>query len=163
MKGLLFGSLSTFALLAVVAIAPSPAKAEMQDQNLAPVPQPMMQPEIMQPETMQPETMQPETMQPMNSATPSPTMASITSVSDYQINPFELAYLARFGYFEEQGIPGYAGLIQDYRSGSLSGRDLVKVAIDSNRLDSSMMMDESYISSVDRMLNSLAKGSNSNN
>lgn len=39
-------------------------------------------------------------------------------------------------YFEPQGIPSYTGLIQAYNFGQLDARDIISIAVQTNRLPS---------------------------
>lgn len=75
-----------------------------------------------------------------------------------QINPFELVYLTYYGFFEEQGIPGFDGLITAYQSGSVTAETLVEQAIARNRLPSEAIDNSSYVGAVDNQLQRLQSG-----
>lgn len=44
--------------------------------------------------------------------------------------------LAYQGYFEPQGIPSYTGLIQADNFGEIDARDIISIAVQTNRLPS---------------------------
>ena len=77
----------------------------------------------------------------------------------YRIEPFNLAYMAYQGYFKEQGIPSYAGLIAAYETGEVEAEDIIKQAIATNRIPAELANDDSYRAAVDRMLFDLKKRS----
>jgi hypothetical protein len=72
------------------------------------------------------------------------------------LTPFNLAYLAFQGYFEKQGVSSQGNLMQAFRTGKLSGEDVVKAAVKSNRLPSSFLSNDSYIKAVSTELYSLS-------
>ncbi|AFY75089.1 hypothetical protein Syn7502_03212 [Synechococcus sp. PCC 7502] len=81
-------------------------------------------------------------------------MAEITMM--VSLTPFNLAYLAFQGYFEQQGIKSQGNLMQDFRSGKLSGEDVVKAAVKTNRLPTSYLNNEAYIKGVTAQLYTLS-------
>ncbi|MFB2877085.1 hypothetical protein [Floridanema aerugineum] len=78
-----------------------------------------------------------------------------TRESEALIEPFQLVYMAYQGYFEEQGIPSYTGLIQAYNFGQVDARDIVSSAVQANRIPAQILNDESYINAVDNFLSDL--------
>jgi hypothetical protein len=74
----------------------------------------------------------------------------------YQITPFNLAEQAYRGYFKDQGIPSYDRLSVAYQEGRITARDLVKSAIQANRLLPQTLNDRGYLNAVDAQLGSLA-------
>jgi hypothetical protein len=78
------------------------------------------------------------------------------SSSQQETEPFNLVGLAYQGYFEDQGIPSAQTLITAYRSGDISAEDVVKGAIQANRLSPEVLKDAEYIGAVDNQLNALS-------
>jgi hypothetical protein len=74
----------------------------------------------------------------------------------YQITPFNLAEQAYRGYFKDQGIPSYDRLRVAYHEGRITAQDLVKSAIQVNRLSPQTLNDQGYLNAVDTQLESLA-------
>jgi hypothetical protein len=74
----------------------------------------------------------------------------------YQITPFNLAEQAYRGYFKDQGIPSYDRLSVSYNEGKVTALDLVKSAIQANRLSPQTLNDRGYLNAVDDQLRSLA-------
>ncbi|MEO1428493.1 MAG: hypothetical protein AAFS12_07895 [Cyanobacteria bacterium J06632_19] len=72
------------------------------------------------------------------------------------ITPFNLVALAYRGQFKPQGVSGYHSLLTAIRFGEVSGKDLVKHAIDTGRLSAETINDNSYISAVDYQLQELS-------
>jgi hypothetical protein len=71
------------------------------------------------------------------------------------LTPFNLAYLAYQGYFVERGIPEAGELMQGFRSGNITARQIVKAAVDEKKLPASFLKNESYISAVSAQLYAL--------
>lgn len=71
------------------------------------------------------------------------------------VTPFNLVFLAYQGFFEQQGIPKFNGLINRYQSGQVSAVDLVKVAVSMRRLSPETLNNKGYLAAVERQLNSL--------
>lgn len=69
-----------------------------------------------------------------------------------QVTPFGLVYLARHGYFREQGIPGYGSLMAAYESGDVTAEELVQAAIDTNRLSVDVLDDSGFMDAVANQL-----------
>lgn len=74
----------------------------------------------------------------------------------YQITPFNLAEQAYRGYFQDQGIPSYDQLSSAYNEGRITALDLVKSAIQVNRLLPQALNERGYLNAVDAQLRSLA-------
>lgn len=73
------------------------------------------------------------------------------------ITPFNLVSLAYQGEFKNQGVGGYNSLLTAIRFGEVSGNDLVKHGIDTGRLSSETINDNSYINAVDYQLQELSR------
>jgi len=93
------------------------------------------------------------------SQNPSRTPVPNTPASQQKTEPFNLVGLAYQGYFEDQGIPSAQTLITAYRSGDISAEDVVKSAIQANRLSPDVLNDADYIGAVDNQLRALSSGS----
>jgi hypothetical protein len=71
------------------------------------------------------------------------------------VTPFNLVFLAYQGFFEEEGIPKFDGLIIGYQENRVTAEDLVRVAIAMRRLPADAVTDNGYLRAVDRQLNAL--------
>jgi hypothetical protein len=69
--------------------------------------------------------------------------------------PINLVHLARNGYFQEQGIPSHMSLTRGIEQGQVKGKDVVKAAIEANRIPAELLNDASYVNSVDQQLDFL--------
>lgn len=69
--------------------------------------------------------------------------------------PINLVNLARNGYFQEQGIPSLMSLTKATASERIKGKDVVKAAIEADRISAELLNDSSYVRSVDQKLDSL--------
>lgn len=67
-------------------------------------------------------------------------------------NPFQLVSLAEQGIFSEQEIPSYNALTPAYETGQLTGLELVKAAVATDRLPKSILNNQAYIDAVDSEL-----------
>jgi hypothetical protein len=83
-------------------------------------------------------------------AMPSAVRAEKTSKFNY--NPFQLVSLAEQGEFSQQNIPTYDSLPAAYQTGQVTGMELVKAAVETNRLPQSSLSDRAYINAVDNQL-----------
>ncbi|MCL1467602.1 hypothetical protein [Argonema galeatum] len=83
------------------------------------------------------------------------TSSSPSTTSTFELEPFNLVFMAYQGYFQEQGIPSAEGLIFAYRTGTVSAEDLVQSAVKANRLPSAIMADDEYLNAVEVQLRSL--------
>ena len=83
----------------------------------------------------------------------SPRMATRMAVT-----PFNLVFLAFQGFFEPQGIPSSISLLSAYRNQQVTAVDLVKIAVDMNRLPQSALNDRGYLNAVNVQLEDLAFG-----
>lgn len=81
-------------------------------------------------------------------------MAEVTMM--LSLTPFNLAYLAYQGYFEKQGVTSQGNLMQDFRTGKLSGEDIVKAAVKTSRLPTSFLTNDAYIKAVSAQLYTLS-------
>jgi hypothetical protein len=84
--------------------------------------------------------------------------AQVNNLANTQTNltAFELTFLAQRGYLEAEGIPGYHGLIAAYHTGEITAEDIVRSAVNANRLDHSKLGDRQYISAVEAQLAALS-------
>lgn len=71
--------------------------------------------------------------------------------------PIDLVNLARNGYFQEQGIPSHMSLTRAIALEQIRGEDLVRAAIEANRISAELLDDSSYIRAVDRQLDLLVE------
>jgi hypothetical protein len=67
-------------------------------------------------------------------------------------SPFNLAYLARQGYFQAQGIPSHSALCAAVMAKRVRAKDIVIAAIAHNRLSSEILNDEGYLKRLEVML-----------
>jgi hypothetical protein len=72
------------------------------------------------------------------------------------VTPFNLVFLAFHGFFEPQGIPSSMDLLSSYRNQKITAVDLVKIAVDMNRLPQSALTDRGYLNAVNSQLEDLA-------
>jgi hypothetical protein len=83
-------------------------------------------------------------------------MPSIEVKMRITLTPFNLAYLAHQGYFIDQGIPSYNDLMRGFNDGTISAAKVVQAAVDSKRLPSGFLKNDSYIAAVRQQLYSLS-------
>ena len=91
-----------------------------------------------------------QVQQPTPYQTPLSYQSDITSM--YQPTPFELINLARWGYFEEQGIESYIPFLSNYRVGETDAMDIVQAGVADGRLAASVLEDEGYIFAVEQLM-----------
>jgi hypothetical protein len=72
-----------------------------------------------------------------------------SATTTYQVTPFNLVILARHGYFQQQGIPGHLGRITAF--------DLVRAAVQANRISNKYLSDRSFLKAVTAQLEILLK------
>lgn len=72
-----------------------------------------------------------------------------------QLTPFELVTMADQGYFKEQGIPSYLGLVSAHAMGKLRAEELVAAAIRAKKLSPEILTDRGYLSAVEAQLQRL--------
>ena len=70
---------------------------------------------------------------------------------------FNLVSSAYRGDFEDQGINGYATLINSYETGNVTAEDIINAAIESGELSPMALEDSSYVEAVDSQLNVLTE------
>ena len=73
----------------------------------------------------------------------------------YQIRPVNLVNIAYQGFLADQGIPSGALLAYSVKSGKVTPESLVKAAIARGRLSGDTLNNPSYLSVVEKELNSL--------
>jgi hypothetical protein len=71
------------------------------------------------------------------------------------LTPFNLAYLAYQGYFLDQGIPEAGNLMDSFRSGQITGIQVVTAAVNAKKLPASFLKNTAYINAVSAQLYSL--------
>lgn len=76
------------------------------------------------------------------------------------LQPFNLVHLAYQGEFKRQGIPSGNSLILEYQIGKITEIDLVKAAVNANKLPTQILTDKSYLNTVELQLASLLNNSN---
>jgi hypothetical protein len=81
-----------------------------------------------------------------------PAEAGVVPSYVQQTTPFNLVYLAYRGYFKNQDIPSYSGLIAAYQSGKISAQELVQVAVEANRVSVEVLSDSGYLNAVEQGL-----------
>ena len=74
-----------------------------------------------------------------------------------EITPFALVTGAYQGRFENQGIPSNAIFLNKIRTNKIDAEDLVKGAIAAGRLSENTLYDQSYLNSVETLIDNLDK------
>lgn len=69
-----------------------------------------------------------------------------------QTTPANLVYLAHRGYFQQQGIPSYLYLRTAYNLGRVTALDIVRAAVQANRISSDYKSDRFFVKAVARQL-----------
>ncbi|XWK86261.1 MAG: hypothetical protein U7127_18815 [Phormidium sp.] len=87
-----------------------------------------------------------------------PTKAVSSPSIIQRITPFQLTSLAYQGNFTSNGIPSYGALISAYQSGRISAKDIVQIAVNTNRLPQNVLSDRAYLNAVEAQLRSLSQG-----
>jgi len=72
-----------------------------------------------------------------------------------EMTPFNLLSLARNGYFQEQGIPGFDALENALNAGQISAEDIIQAAVQQDRLSPDHLNNTAYIQSVNRLLSGI--------
>lgn len=78
------------------------------------------------------------------------------SAPNFQIEPFNLAWMAYQGYFQDQGIPKGRTLISAFESAQISARDIVKAAAQSGRMPSGFQPSNAYLGTMELTLGRIA-------
>ena len=84
------------------------------------------------------------------------TTSGSASAPNYQIEPFNLAWMAYQGYFEDQGIPQGRTLISAFESAQVSARDIVQAAAKSGRLPPDFRPGDAYLGTMELTLGRIA-------
>jgi hypothetical protein len=71
------------------------------------------------------------------------------------VTPFQLVFLGYQGFLADAGIPTGERLIDEYKSGRVTARDLVQASVTLRRLPENRLNDRAYITYVDEQLKSL--------
>jgi hypothetical protein len=81
---------------------------------------------------------------------------TIVSMAEAQLNKisvFNLAHLARQGYFQEQNIPSHSAFCSAVTIDSIQAEDIINAAIAKNRLSPEIIDDRSYLDRLEMHLN----------
>jgi hypothetical protein len=70
------------------------------------------------------------------------------------LKPFNAAFLAYQGDLKAQGIPSGSALVFQYQTGNLTALDIVKAAVNANKLPSQALNDQDYLNAVESNLTS---------
>lgn len=81
--------------------------------------------------------------------------SSSTNISYLQ--PFNLVSLAYQGGLRQQGIPSGGRLILERQNRKIAAEDLVKAAVNANKLPTQVLNDQNYLSAVRLHLTSLSR------
>lgn len=81
--------------------------------------------------------------------------ASLARTSPYGVNPFGLVNLARNGFLNDQGVPGFGRLSAAHQAGRITAEDLIRAAIADGRLLPEALNDSRYVRSVEQQLRDL--------
>ncbi|MEM9271856.1 MAG: hypothetical protein AAGA80_02670 [Cyanobacteria bacterium P01_F01_bin.143] len=74
-----------------------------------------------------------------------------------EITPFALVTGAYQGRFENQGIPSSGIFLNKVRTNKIDAEDLVRSAIAAGRLSENTLYDQSYLNSVEALIDNLDK------
>ena len=85
------------------------------------------------------------------------TLGSSRDLNVAEITPFDLVTGAYQGRFEDQGIPSSAVFLARVHSNKISAEDLVNSAISAGRLSESTLSDQSYLNSLESIMDNLDK------
>ena len=85
------------------------------------------------------------------------TLGSSRNLNIVEITPFDLVTGAYQGRFEDQGIPSSAIFLAQIRSNKISAEDLVDSAISAGRLSENTRYDQSYLNSLESIMDNLDK------
>lgn len=85
------------------------------------------------------------------------TLGSSSNIDIVEITPFALVTGAYQGRFEDQGIPSSAIFLAKVRSNEITAEDLVNSAISAGRLSENTLYDQSYLNSVESLIDNLDK------
>jgi hypothetical protein len=83
-------------------------------------------------------------------------VSSHIPISKY-VTPFDLVGGAYQGQYRSHSIPGFASLLDGARTGKIAAKDLVKAAIESERLLPETIDDRNYLRSVEVQLRSIGR------
>ncbi|MFP4132530.1 MAG: hypothetical protein ACLFQP_05545 [Halothece sp.] len=81
--------------------------------------------------------------------------ASSSEAVRNEIEPFNLVQRAYSGDFSDEGIPGFNRLITACQTGGVCAEDLVKTAIEQERLPQDTLNNEEYLQAVEFQLQNL--------
>ncbi len=84
-----------------------------------------------------------------------PVSSNSTSIS--YLKPFNLVSLAYQGGLEQQGIPSGGTLIFKQQNRNITAKDLVKAAVNVNKLPRQVLNDQNYLSAVRVQMASLSR------
>jgi hypothetical protein len=78
--------------------------------------------------------------------------AAVTKIGNTQLTPFNLVSLAYQGEFRTQGIPGFSSFQSATSNKTITAKDLVKAAIDTNQLSPDTQINRGYLNAVEQQL-----------
>ncbi len=79
----------------------------------------------------------------------------INSAKASQINPFNLAFMAKRGFLQNVGLKSGNALLDAHRSGMLTAKDIVKSAVKAKLLPDETLSDQGYLSALEAELQTL--------
>lgn len=79
-------------------------------------------------------------------------IAPAAKTQSERITPFNLAHLARQGYFQRLGISSYSALCAAVEARRVQAKDIVNAAIAHNRLSSEMLNNRSYLKRLEVLI-----------
>ena len=82
---------------------------------------------------------------------------SSNSTNVSYLKPFNLVSLAYQGGLEQQGIPSGGTLIFKHQNRNITAKDLVKAAVNANKLPTQVLNDQNYLSAVRVHMASLSR------
>lgn len=81
---------------------------------------------------------------------------TIIPIAEAQLNKisvFNLAHLARQGYFKEQNIPSHSTFCSSVTIDNIQAKDIAQAAVAKNRLSPKILDDQSYLDRLEMHLN----------
>ncbi|BAU10397.1 hypothetical protein LEP3755_08810 [Leptolyngbya sp. NIES-3755] len=98
---------------------------------------------------------------PVSIAKAEPIAATTSTVTTPLMSPYNVVFMAYQGYFREQGLRGYGAFADGCNQGTLTATDVVKAAIQANRLPESILNDRGFMSAIDANMKSFKTNSGS--
>lgn len=76
------------------------------------------------------------------------TIVPVAKAQTIEVTPAQLVFLAKDGYFENQGIPKGGTLISEYELGRITSKDLIQAAINDKRVTADALNNRGYMHAV---------------